>query len=554
MKRKTLLSVLLCFAMLLSMLSMTVSAKSITIFYESPRTQDVQPRAAASSAPALSAGNHVSFLDRVTGAPSYVLDFYNWMEDNANLNGALADPTLGSSYEGDYGIEYYHKITTITGSVSYPFTNQAEAVETGSALAKEALNAEFEIFNQWAGVAWDAFDREHPEVFWLSGQTSYSYLAGISFSLKSGVCTVHYEADLVIWLQYSGYDIRDYHYRTQEELAAGIQLRDVAVQEILANCPSNNVYNQILYLNDALTARNAYNSAVATGNLDYASTLSWKSISALEGNVGAYGPVCEGYARAFQLLCNKLEIPCVLVDGPAIDNLNDSPENHMWNYVQIDGGWYAVDVTWNDPYVAYAPTQKVSGSECRRWMLLGSDSQVALGLTFLNSHAVVNKVRNAGMSFTNGPVLEQNTYDPNAKAGFSVSGKVNSSGTGDVTVQLWQGSTLVGTVATSNGTYSFENVVPGSYQVTFLKDGSATFTQDLVVADQMVVEDVKLLLKGDVSGDGRLNVGDVARLYGHIKKTAVITNAYTLLAMDMTGDGRINVGDTARLYAQIRAK
>lgn len=549
MKGKKLLAVLLCLAMLLSVLPMTVSAKSITIFVESPKTKGVQARTAVST-PALSEGNHVGFLDRVAGAPDYVLDFYNWMVANANLNGVLADPTLGSIYNG----EYYHNVTKITGSVSYPFTTQAEAVETGSALAKEALDAEFEIFNQWVGVAWDAFDREHPEVFWLSGQTSYSYLAGISFSLKGGVCTVQYEADMVLWLQYGNYDIRDYHYRTTEELAAGIRLRDTAVQEIMANCPSDNVYNQILYLNDALTARNAYNSAVATGNYDYASTLAWKSISALEGNVGAYGPVCEGYARAFQLLCNQLEIPCVLVDGPAIDSLTDTPENHMWNYVQVDGGWYAVDVTWNDPYVSYAPTQKVTGSECHRWMLLGSDSQVALGLTFLNSHAVVNRVRANGMSFTNGPVLEQNTYDPNAKAGFSVSGTVKSFGTGDVTVQLWQGSTLVGTVTTSNGTYSFENVVPGSYQVTFLKDGSATFTQDLVVADQMVVEDVKLLLKGDVSGDGRLNVGDVARLYGHIKKTSVISNAYTLLAMDMTGDGRINVGDTARLYAQIRAK
>ena len=59
---------------------------------------------------------------------------------------------------------------------------------------------------------------------------------------------------------------------------------------------------------------------------------------------------------------------------------------------------------------------------------------------------------------------------------------------------------------------------------------------------------------GDISGDGRINVGDVAKLYGHIKKTAVITDAYVLVAMDMTGDGRINVGDTARLYAKIRAK
>ena len=62
------------------------------------------------------------------------------------------------------------------------------------------------------------------------------------------------------------------------------------------------------------------------------------------------------------------------------------------------------------------------------------------------------------------------------------------------------------------------------------------------------------IVYGDVSGDGRLNVGDVARLYGHIKKTSIITDPYVLLCMDMTGDGRLNVGDTARLYGKVRAK
>lgn len=549
MKRKTLLSVLLCLAMLLSLLPMTVSAESVTLFIESPRTPKVQAKTSM-SAPTLADGNYASFLDRVASAPNYVREFYNWMVANANKNGALAEPTKGTLYNG----EYYHNITTITGSVSYPFTTQDEAVATGTALAQEALNAEFETFTQWAGVAWDAFDREHPEVFWLNGQTSYSYLAGIGFSLKGGVCTVSYQAEMVIWLQYSGYDIRDYHYRTAADLAEGLAAYDAAVQDILKGCPSGSVYDQVVYLSDALTARNAYNSAVATGKSEQASSLAWKSISALVGNVGSSGPVCEGYARAFQALCNQLDIPCVLVDGPAAESLTDTPEYHMWNYVQVDDGWYAVDVTWNDPYVSYAYDKKVSGSECRKWILLGSDSIVSTGLTFLTSHVVVNRIRSNGLSYPNGPVLEKDAYDPNAKAGVTVSGVVGSAGTGDVTVQLWQGSTLIGSVTTGDGTYVFENVASGSYQLTIQKADHATLTQDLTVADQPVTQDVKIRLKGDVSGDNRLNVGDVARLYGHIKKTSVIKDAYVLLAMDMTGDGRINVGDTARLYAKIRAK
>ena len=68
--------------------------------------------------------------------------------------------------------------------------------------------------------------------------------------------------------------------------------------------------------------------------------------------------VCEGYAKAFKYIMDELEIPCILVCGTATNSVGVT-ENHAWNYVQIDGIWYAVDVTWDDPvpdlgeYVSY---------------------------------------------------------------------------------------------------------------------------------------------------------------------------------------------------------
>jgi len=551
MKRKTLLSVLVVLALLISMLPAAVYAEPLYISIEGPRVEGVRTKT-ASVMPTLASGNYVSYLDRVANAPGYVREYYDWMVANSNVGGALVDPSKASDYYG----EYYHSVVKITGSASYPYTNQEEAVATGSTIAQEALDAELERFTAWASVAYDAFDREHPEVFWLSGQTSYSYLGGVRFSIKSGVCTVTYDAEMVVWLNYTGYDIRMPEYCNADTIASDILVRDAAVQEILAGCPSGSVYDQVAYLNDALTTRNAYNSKVATGNLYGADDTAWKCISALVGRSGKAGPVCEGYTRAFQVLCDKLGIPCVLVDGPAISKLNSQPEGHMWNYVQIDGGWYAVDVTWNDPYVSYDPEKKVSGSECRKWLLLGSDSQVAEGLTFLESHQVVNRIRPNGVSFTNGPVLEANAYDPKGTVGYSLSGKVTSADTGDMTVELWQDSTLVATVTVSgkSGTYTFEGVAPGSYQLTFRKADHVTFKQMLTVSEDTAVQELKVRLLGDVSGDGRINVGDVAKLYGHIKKTAVLTDPYVLLCMDMTGDGRLNVGDTARLYGKVRAK
>ncbi len=51
--------------------------------------------------------------------------------------------------------------------------------------------------------------------------------------------------------------------------------------------------------------------------------------------------VCQGYALAYKLLLGRAGVPCVFV-------LSDSM-NHAWNMVQIDGGWYHVDATWDDP-------------------------------------------------------------------------------------------------------------------------------------------------------------------------------------------------------------
>lgn len=51
--------------------------------------------------------------------------------------------------------------------------------------------------------------------------------------------------------------------------------------------------------------------------------------------------VCAGYARAFQYLMQQLGIPCYYCTGFA-------GENHAWNIVSLEDGFYNVDVTWDD--------------------------------------------------------------------------------------------------------------------------------------------------------------------------------------------------------------
>ena len=549
MNIKKLVSVLIVLTLLLSLLPLSAFAQSEVTYVSSPRVEKITPRS-ASEAPTLASGKHQTYLDRIASLPDYAVEYYHWMEDNAVADGILADPTKGEIVEGDYG----HVVTHFKGSEQFIYVSRDQMLSTAGKIAVEKLGDAFNAFGEYMGAVNDAFNRDHPEVFWLSGRSSYSYLGSWYFSVRGNICTVIFEADMVVWLKYSGYDIRDNKYLDPAKVAEGIRLRDAAVQEILAGCPEGSVYDQVVYLNDALTERNAYNSVVAGGSTAGVDSDAWECMSGLLGTNGAAGPVCEGYARAFQVLCNVKGIPSVLVDGQAKSSLNGNWEGHMWNFVQVDGSWYAVDVTWNDPFVPSKPTDKKSGMETRYWMLLGGETMVSTGLSFLASHVGTNQVRPQGLSFTNGPALNRTAYDPSAMLMYSIGGKVTSVGSGMSTVQLYRGNNLKisWNLSGSSAAYNFEGVQAGIYQVTASKAGHVTRTQEVVVTDQAVTCDMKLQLLGDVTGDGQINMGDVAKIYGHSKGVAPITDSYILQCADVTGDVRVNVADAGRLSAMMR--
>lgn len=60
----------------------------------------------------------------------------------------------------------------------------------------------------------------------------------------------------------------------------------------------------------------------------------------------AYGKgVCDGYAYAYQALCESANLYCDIVTGWTAG----ADAGHAWNIVQIGENYYHVDVTWDDP-------------------------------------------------------------------------------------------------------------------------------------------------------------------------------------------------------------
>ena len=57
--------------------------------------------------------------------------------------------------------------------------------------------------------------------------------------------------------------------------------------------------------------------------------------------------VCQGYALTFKMMCEMAGLNVIYVTGEGYSG--GAWGGHAWNQVRIDGKWYNVDVTWDDP-------------------------------------------------------------------------------------------------------------------------------------------------------------------------------------------------------------
>ena len=117
---------------------------------------------------------------------------------------------------------------------------------------------------------------------------------------------------------------------------------------------------------------------------------------------------------------------------------------------------------------------------------------------------------------------------------------------------------MVKTVATctadGTGTYTWKTTIYGSYSfnATLTKTGHSYSNGTCSYCGADDPNDINVGLIGDISGDGRVNMGDVAKLYAHIKGTSILTDETGLDRCDISGDGKVNMGDVAKLYAHIK--
>lgn len=95
-------------------------------------------------------------------------------------------------------------------------------------------------------------------------------------------------------------------------------------QEIVNECKASTKWQTALNLHDWLTHHAYYDATYDTHGADILFI--------------GYG-VCDSYSKAYELLCKTAGIPVERCFGP----------NHAWNTLKLDGKWYQIDATWDDP-------------------------------------------------------------------------------------------------------------------------------------------------------------------------------------------------------------
>ena len=370
------------------------------------------------------APDNVSWMSRIRNIPDYMKDFYQnyGVKVQEVLDGGsnfLSDP------EGDEDVFHFNGshsliLRKIDKKIEYTFPTDVDYTDASAKneYARLAVSDDVEQYKEevysFIDYMFMSMSYDFPQAFWIGNYYSWSSVWGwdTDFIQEPGKDSVDYTYIILFTIKSDAFDYRIEQFRTPEAVKNGVTEYNTCVQDILAGVPNSTRYEQVRYLNDWLTKNNAYSSAYASGEF---SPIVWSPISALRGTTGDDGPVCEGYSRAFKVLCNKLNIPCMLAVGDAKDTKDSDPESHMWNEVKMnDGQWYAVDVTWDDPLTGSANELKQSGAENEDWLLLGKNDIVSPGLTFAQSHPnslVFGQSESANWDYDNETLIADTKFD-----------------------------------------------------------------------------------------------------------------------------------------------
>lgn len=295
---------------------------------------------------------------------SMPFNFYNQLDAGQKaVYDALKTLTPGS---GSVDITLASPITFTSATSTPTDTEQASSVQEIGSMTQTAI---------------DALLKDCPEIFWLKFGSNGSNFTWSMSGVPNG----------------SGYTWT----------ISKITFNPVIADAYASTANSNYTQLQSVINNYSITGSTRYlklksihDSIAGSVTYDTNATHAYDAYGALiDGKA-----VCEGYAEAFKLLCDRENIPCVLIAGTGVTTEGSEP--HMWDYVQMeDGNWYAVDVTWDDQVTVTYDDFFLTGA-------ISADPDYG-AITFSSSHIESGVFSTGGKDFSY-PTLYSTAYVPTA--------------------------------------------------------------------------------------------------------------------------------------------
>ena len=189
------------------------------------------------------------------------------------------------------------------------------------------------------------------ELYWYDKVTGVEGYVLQSASLSQNGNALTFDEDAKMVFSFSvAYGYRSYAlpYRVdaaQAQAAAAAVENANAIVEQYSTCSSD--YEKLLAYKEEICALTDYNTAAAENSaVPYGDP--WQLVYVFDGREDTT-VVCEGYAKAFQYLCDRTvweDAACYTVSGTLSSAASEGP--HMWNVVSLGADNYLVDVTNSD--------------------------------------------------------------------------------------------------------------------------------------------------------------------------------------------------------------
>ncbi|MFI3140732.1 MAG: fibronectin type III domain-containing protein [Clostridia bacterium] len=198
----------------------------------------------------------------------------------------------------------------------------------------------------------DAYPVEFGTFSFLSGYEDFKYtISYYTSSLKAAKITFEYSNSL-----------------TSAEFKKMVQEQYDVIEEIASYTTGMSDFETIVFVHDYLILNCEYNYDFVNMT-SYTNKIIREQYNAYAALVNGKG-VCTSYTLAYQYILNYLGIECEYVVSSSM--------GHTWNVVKLDGKWYHVDLTYDDPTYSVASSD-ITGNANRTYLLRTSSEMLRLG-------------------------------------------------------------------------------------------------------------------------------------------------------------------------------